>query len=227
MTSPWSRVMLGTAALVLGMVGAAEAESLCRWFGHCRYESPGFRIVVTDKETGDPLADVHALAEWVLNGYEGRNGPLMVQHVTGGPDGVLWFPPWGPVEGPREGVDINTDPAIAVFKPGYKVLRIYNVHPGGEKPRARVRLFRWDGKAFPLEPFRGTAEEWLQELEKAAYPGGGRWSEEQVIRFRDQLLGWRRNIRPEMQELAGKSPEIDRLIKSFEHQLRLLEGLRP
>src|SRR3972149_5902029 len=70
----------------------AEANILCRWFGYCVYESPGFRIAVADRETGRPLADVPGLAEWQMYGPQGRNGPLMVQDAVTGSDGVI--APW-------------------------------------------------------------------------------------------------------------------------------------
>src|SRR5437763_14174874 len=88
----------------------AEANILCKWLGQCWYESPGFRITVGDKETGQPLSDVHALAEWISYGMWGQKGPLMVQEAVSGVNGVLAFPTWGPTRGSRQRLVINQDP---------------------------------------------------------------------------------------------------------------------
>ena len=94
---------------------AVEANILCKWFGRCLYESPGFRFTVVDRETGQPLADVHALSEWVMYGYHGTDGPLMVQDALSGPDGLLAFPAWGPLRGSSAGLVLNQDPVITLF----------------------------------------------------------------------------------------------------------------
>src|SRR6516225_7530377 len=112
-------------------VPPAQANPLCSWFGYCVYQSPGFKITVVDKETGQPLSDVHALAEWISYGMWGQKGPLMVQEAISGADGVLKFPTWGPIRGSRSGLVINTDPGLTLFKVRYKPLRIYNANPLG------------------------------------------------------------------------------------------------
>lgn len=171
----------------------AEASILCKWFGRCFYESPGFRFTVVDRETGQPLADVHALAEWVQYGPYGRNGPLMVQDASSGSDGALSFPAWGPIRGSSAGLVLNHDPAITLFKPEYKVLTIFNV-PGTDET-ARVRGLRQDGETFTLEPFRGSLEEWVEQLRKAAYPGTkGRTFEDQLLEFRVPYLNRMRRV---------------------------------
>jgi hypothetical protein len=59
-----------------------HANVLCRWTGFCLYLSPGFELTAVDAETGQPLPDVYAWAEWVQYGAHGRGGPLMVQDAT-------------------------------------------------------------------------------------------------------------------------------------------------
>ena len=112
---------------------SAEANLLCKWFGRCFYESPGFRIRVVDKETGQPLADVHALAEWASYAVGRENGPFMVQDATSGPDGMLAFPPWGPMRGYRGGLVLNSDPVITLLKPGYRTRVLNNAFPIGAR----------------------------------------------------------------------------------------------
>src|SRR5215475_2848681 len=117
-----SRLVLIVLALLGCLLAGppAEAENFeCTVFGQCFYESPGFRIRVVDKEMGQPLEGVHALAEWQRYGPHGFNGPLMAQDAVSAPDGWLTFPAWGPLRGSASGLVINTDPGITLFKPGY------------------------------------------------------------------------------------------------------------
>jgi hypothetical protein len=151
-------------ATLLLVPGPAAAEVMCDWFFRCLYESPGFRFRVVDGEAKQPLADVHALAEWVMEGYHGRNGPLMVQDAVSGADGWVTFPAWGPTRGYRSGLVLNLDPAITLFKPGYKTLLYQNFYPPGTTETTRVRRFGEDGKDIALEPFRGTPAEWVRTL---------------------------------------------------------------
>lgn len=164
----WWWVIGTLMVLVAGLITSrtAEANLLCKWFGRCLYESPGFRITVVDKLTGEALADVHGLAEWQSYAVGRRDGPLMVQDAVSGPDGVLVFPPWGPIHGYREGLVLNNDPVISLFKPGYRVLIINNAIPTDADETDRVRGLQQDGQRFLLEPFRGTQDDWVEQLKK-------------------------------------------------------------
>lgn len=219
------------AALVLatGLLAPlpAEANLLCKWFGRCLYESPGFRIIVVDKETGQPLADVHALAEWVQHGSHGRAGPLMVQDAVGGPDGVITFPAWGPERGYRLGLKLNLDPAITLFKPGYRTLLIQNAYPPDTTETTRVRHFGQDGQTFRLEPFRGTPGEWVDQLREAAYPATiGGMSDEQLLQFRRSYLDRRRRVWSELETIPRTDRDIANFVRAFEDSFRRLEQLR-
>ena len=203
----------------------AEADVLCKWFGRCLYESPGFRFTVVDKETGQPLADVHALAEWVQYGSHGTDGPLMVQDVVSGPDGLLVFPPWGPIRGSTAGLAIGSNPFLSLFKPGYKVYSTNN-RGGPFDERARVHAFGGDGQMYFLEPFRGTPEEWVQQLKEAAYPNRpGGTSEEQMRQFRDQYMRRRKSVWTELQTLPRSNPDVANFIRAFEDSFRHVEEL--
>lgn len=199
----------------------------CGALGHCPYEGVPFRFTVVDAETGQPLPEVHALAEWVLEGFHGVNGPLMVQDAVGGPDGVIAFPAWGPITGPPSGLRIRLDPAITLFKPGYQVLPIFNSYivESVEKTQTlRVRRFDPDGATFKLERFRGTAEEWLKELQKAAYPGFmGRASAEQIGPYARHYIARIRRVLAERKKIAGVGRELG--IDSLEQNIRELEGM--
>jgi hypothetical protein len=215
------------ASLLLAPAPAA-AEVMCDWFFRCLYESPGFRFRVIDAETKQPLADVHALAEWVLEGSHGRNGPLMVQDAVSSADGWLKFPAWGPLRGSRGGLVLNLDPAITLFKPGYRTRLRQNAYPPEMRETTRVRVFGEDGQDLALEPFRGTSAEWVQQLERAVFPATkGRTSEEQLLPFRVQYLNRVHRVWPEVQRLPQDLADVGRLSRALEADVRLFRGSTP
>jgi hypothetical protein len=181
---------------------------------------------VVDAETKQPLADVFALAEWVLHGPHGRNGPVMVQDAVSGADGWMRFPPWGPAEGYRSGLVLNHDPVITLFRPGYKTRVYQNAYPPGTTETTRLRRFGEDGKDLALQQFRGTAVDWVREIDRAAYPRTkGRTSEAQLAPFGANYLNRTRRIWSEVTKLPQHLPEVDRLSRSIEDDLRFYERL--
>ena len=217
------RRAIGIGLLLAGLAVArpAEANILCRWFGYCVYESPGFRFTVVDKETGRPLADVHALAEWQSYAMWGRNGPLMVQDAVSGRDGLLTFSAWGPIRGYRDGLVLNHDPVITLLKPGYKASIIFNV-PGTDETE-RVRGFREDGQTFGLEPFRGTPDEWVEQLDEVwsgrAFPR----DDEQTLKFRDPYLNRVRRVWAERDTVPERQRSRPGFFGFVERAMRFLE----
>lgn len=213
-------LMLGT---LLG-AESAHAGIMCSWFSRCLYESPGFQIQVVDKETGQPIADVHALAEWVQYGFHGRNGPLMVQDAVSGPDGVLTFPAWGPIRGPRAGLYINSDPVVTLFKPGYKVLLLNNAAPIGTHETDRARGFSLGIQSSALEPIRGTTEELIKDLGNAAYPPTmGRVFDEQIQQFRVPYLNRLLRVQIEAEKLPKGRRDVEHLVWSLGRSKRTFE----
>ncbi len=201
-----------------------EANILCRWFGYCVYESPGFRFTVVDKETGQPLADVHALAEWVQYGYHGTDGPLMVQDVVSGPDGVLVFSPWGPMRGSTAGLAVGYDPFVSLFMAGYRVYETNN-RGGPLDERARVHGFGGNDQTYFLEPFRGTPAEWVEQLKKAAYPvRPGGTTEEQAWQFRGQYLNRIRRVWLEREKVPQQYQKEGQLFWHIERDIKFYEG---
>jgi hypothetical protein len=214
-------------ALLLLVPGPAAAEVMCDWFFRCLYESPGFRFRVVDGETKQPLADVHALAEWVLEGAHGRNGPLMVQDAASGADGSVKFPAWGPTRGPRTGLVLNLDPAITLFKPGYKTRLLQNSYPEDTTETTRVRRFGEDGGDMVLEPFRGKPAEWVEQLRKAVYPATlGRPSEEQLLRFRTSYLNRVQRVWIERDNSPTQYRDPGEFFWHVERDLKFYEGGR-
>ncbi len=70
-----------------------QSDPLCPHIVACEYEAPAFTIRVVDQQTGQPLADVHAIASWVVYGGPRRRGLLMAIEAVSGPDGRLSL--WG------------------------------------------------------------------------------------------------------------------------------------
>jgi len=167
----------------------ADAHLLCSVFAVCPYGSPGFTLTVVDAESNKPMADVYAWAEWVQYGAHGLNGPIMIQEALSGADGSLVFPWWGPRFGYRAGLDIGSDPAVILFKPGYATLIVQN----GERPGMRVtdaiRTFTSNGETVKLQPFRGSIDERVHQLRALAFsPTMGRMSKDQGVKFSAQHL---------------------------------------
>ena len=57
------------------MAVIAQADPVCTPLGHRVYENPALHFRVVDAETLQPLAEVYAVAEWVLEGFHGRTRP--------------------------------------------------------------------------------------------------------------------------------------------------------
>ena len=220
--------LLGLAvcvAAIVFMVGSARADFLCSWLLQCFYESPGFKIRVVDKETGKPLVDVHALAEWVQYGYHGSGALLVAQDAVSGADGMLSFAPWGPTRGSSAGLVLNQDPVITLYKLGYDVILINNA-PGRDE-RARVRGLWQNGQTFALSLFRGNSDERVKQL---LIPGFGLaipGNEETKVLFREPYLNRLRRLSAEKDTLPQKFQNpgqffwhVQRDIKSFEEAKR-------
>src|SRR5262249_48540523 len=106
-------LLLVLIAVLFAALPVAAAQP-CDFVGmRCTFESPAFTFTVVDAETRQPLADVHALAEWESIGTTGRrSGPLVALDAVSASDGGLSFPGWGPLKGSRGGLEIGRDPVI-------------------------------------------------------------------------------------------------------------------
>ncbi len=214
--------LLGVLA-VLVLAREAAADFQCSVLHICYYEGPAFQFRVVDAETRQPLGDVHALAEWVLYGMHGLNGPLLVRDTVSGPDGKIAFPAWGPLRGPVSGLSLDHSPAITLFKAGYKTFLLQNRGvPLGEDQTTRVRTFDYEGKTIALEPFRGTPEEWVEELKKAAWRGWGR-SDNQGLQFRVPYLNRLERVWAERDKLPESYRKPGQTFWHIEREIRFLE----
>lgn len=219
-------VTLLLASLLAPPLALADAQIFCKVFALCWYESPGFHITVADKETGQPLAEVHALAVWLHYGGWGQKPALMALEAVSGSDGVLTFPGWGPLQGSQTGLVPARDPAIGLFKPGFRTLLIYNAgRPPGIKDTTRVRPFWRDGKVFELEPFRGTSEQWVEQLRQAAFnteiSAVSQYHSESI---RDVYLSRWRRVKAEVEKLPQRQKEVEQLLWSLEGNIKVIAG---
>jgi len=217
------------ASLVLTnfvVASPVNANPICNWFHYCVYESPGFKIKVVDKETGKPLADVHALAEWIQYGMYGHHALLMVQEALSGADGILVFPPWGPTQGSSAGLMFHEDPVITLYKRGYDVMIIQNEFTQTDE-RARVRGFAKNGHNFALRLFQGNSDDRIKQLDngfvRLAIPG----NEEMRAKFRDPYLNRLRRLLVEKDTVSQEHQDPGKFFWQVQKAIRYLdEGKR-
>ena len=223
--------LLKTAAMTFMLLAslvppiAAAPEQPCEVVPMpCTFEGLPFKITVIDAETRKPLADVHALAEWQIHGAGGRlNGPLMVLDAASGLDGTLAFPGWGPIDGPVMGLGIGRDPVITLFKSGYKALVINNADPPGTLETQRVRKFYQDGRTYELEPFRGSRDQWLEQLRRVAFGVALPRTDEDSLRFRNAYLTRLRHISADRTKFPAEQQRVGSFFWHVDRGLKLLE----
>ncbi len=223
--------LLKTAAMTFMLLAslvppiAAAPEQPCEVVPMpCTFEGLPFKITVIDAETRKPLADVHALAEWQIHGAGGRlNGPLMVLDAASGLDGTLAFPGWGPIDGPVMGLGIGRDPVITLFKSGYKALVINNADPPGTLETQRVRKFYQDGRMYELEPFRGSPDQWLEQLREVVLGLAVPRSDESTLRFRNAYLKRLMLVSSERTKLPVEHQRPGNFFWHVDRSLKLLE----
>lgn len=213
--------------LALSAPTPAQANALCRWTGLCVYLSSGFTLTVVDAETGKPLPDVYAWAEWVQYGAHGVGGPLMVQDATSNTAGRLDFQRWGPTLGSRAGLVRGTDPAVILFKPGYVTLLIENAVPLGASEQATFRGMSRTGETLRLQPFRGSAAEWVDQLRRLVHPGlSSGVSLHQRDQFRRAYLTRTDVVATELARLPTDLADATRLRAAVERDVRFYRGER-
>jgi hypothetical protein len=211
--------------LALSAPTPAQANALCRWTGLCIYLSPGFTLTVIDAETGKPLPDVYAWAEWVQYGAHGRGGPLMVQDATTNADGRLAFPSWGPTLGSPGGLLLGLDPAVIVFKQGYETLIQENGVPLGADHRAAIRGLSKDKTTLRLRPLRGSTTQQVEQLRQLAHPPlSGGLSERQRDHFRSLYIRRTEIVTAELARLPSDSEDVVSLRSSVERDARFFRG---
>src|SRR5262249_13188247 len=177
-----------------------------------------------DAERRKPLTDVHALAEWQIHGAGGRlNGPLMVLDAASELDGTLAFPGWGPINGPVIGLGIGRAPVIKLFKSGFKAPVINNGDPPGTPETQRVRKFYQDGRAYELEPFRGSPDQWLEQLRRVAFGVAVPRNDETSLQFRNPYLNRLKHVSGERTKFPVEQQRVGSFFWHLDRSLKFLE----
>lgn len=107
---------------------------------------------VIDAETGQPIADVIVVAQWILirkqpNGIV-RVGTLRMVETVTDKDGQYYFWPWGPRFAFTSHL-ASQDPRLLYYKDGYEITSTGNNFWDGESVWI-IRSSDWDGKDIRL-----------------------------------------------------------------------------
>jgi len=221
------RLLVVVLVVLVGLLAptSADAYMLCSLLRICPYMSPGFTMTVVDADSGKPVADVYAWAEWVQYANHGLNGPLMIQEAVSTADGRLVFSWWGPRLGSRAGLNIGSDPAVILFKPGYATLIVYNGERPGMHQTDAIRGGVYRGEAQKLQPFRGSAIEWVTELRRLVHPALTSFvSDEQRDRFRASYLRRLEHVESESSKLSQDITEVSQFRSSLRRDRQFLMG---
>jgi hypothetical protein len=213
-------------ASVLSLTASALGENdrsdpLCPHIVACQYEAPAFTIRVVDQQTGRPLADVHAIASWLV--HDRRRGVLMALEAISGPDGQLAFPAWGPIRSAVAGMVDGRDPIISLFRPGYRAKLIHNATPLEQPFTARVHAFEQAGQSFELVPFQGNTVETLTDLRKARDPfEGATVSDFHPASVKRLFVNRLRLVRGEAAHLPQQDRDVELLLWGIDADMKSL-----
>ena len=130
------------------------------------YSAKPIKATVVDANSGEPLAGVSVVAQWVLHGNGwNRVGDLELMEAVTDVDGSFHFPGWQGKTPPMAGLYRtrlgNADPELVFFKSGYKVRGVGNdLQPERllDANHTWQRYSDWDGKVIKLEKFNGNME---------------------------------------------------------------------
>lgn len=221
----WVTSVLTVWLTIVAASPSEKSDPLCPHIIACKYEAPAFNIRIVEDKTGQPLAEVHAIATWVVYGGPRRRGLLMVLEAVSGPDGVLSFPSWGPIYAAVEGVMPGSDPMISVFRPGYRAQMIHNATPLDLTDTARVRAFDQNGATFRMRPVQDKPADILSELRKARDPFDGTMVSEYDPRaFQNIYLKRLRLVRSEVEGLPHRGPDYETLLWGLNADIHLFDG---
>jgi len=166
MKNIWITIVLGFVYLLMnGCAGWAPY-----------YQIDPIEAQVVDAETGEPIEGANVIAHWqlVVGGLDGpsNSGQLEVKETVTDKDGRFSFdgftrPNLVPLVELRD-----EDPAVIIFKPGYKHLRISNEYPrAGTLSPGIHRTWQWNGKQIGLRRI-GPIDEFIgDQYAEVAYIG--------------------------------------------------------
>lgn len=127
---------------------------------------------VVDADSGEPVEGVVVVAYWGMEKAWAWSvapaGAVAVFEKVTDKNGYYRIPGWGP-RWRKEMMDSYADPAIILFKNGYKPRIIGNMEVGGGSYNGRRAFYRpsmWDGKTVEMKRFTGTPEERIEGMRR-------------------------------------------------------------
>jgi hypothetical protein len=156
------------------------------------YSAKEIRATVVDETTGTPVSSVVVVAHWILRRPGGQGPTLHLAETTTDDTGHFLIPPWGPKLRPPSTRLGSDSPELLLFKSGYIPLSLpskskaslaasfpkyMNLSTRGLRDlisdlgveAEAVHDSVWDGLTIQLEPFTGSADQWLDHLRIVLY----------------------------------------------------------
>lgn len=136
------------------------------------YSAQPIEAWVVDADTKQPIEGVIVAARWKLEyGMEGGYASLLnTLETETDKNGRFYFPAWGPKKIPdglpSEARLKDSDPALELFKSGYRVQALKNDKPIASMSGhgTSLRSFDWNGRKIQLTKLRGTQDEYGYRL---------------------------------------------------------------
>lgn len=128
------------------------------------YSAAPISAWVIEKDSGAPIAGVHVLAAWELQGgLEGGNvvGYVMVMETITSTEGQFSFGSWGPKRHEGAGRVGRGAPWLILFKPGFYPRALGNQR---DPPGSGVMSSAWNEKKIEMTPFEGTVNEYARQF---------------------------------------------------------------
>lgn len=187
---PAARVFVCLLLTTICQACAASAQGLLPPM----YSATEIRATVVSEDTRQPLEGVVVVAQWVLYRASlghGGHGPLLhIAETVTNAQGEFVIAGWGPKLRPPLTQLEHRSPQMLLFKHGYMPTWLHNGGPDdtpdrfdftkftttqinrallyGGKPDKVVQESFWNGRPLQLPTFRGTPEEWFQQLQFVA-----------------------------------------------------------
>ena len=121
------------------------------------------------------------------------------------------------------GLGIGRDPVITLFKSGYKALVINNADPPGTPETQRVRKFYQDGRMYELEPFRGSPDQWLEQLQTVWLGIAVPRRDQDTLQFRKSYLTRLKAISLERNKFALDQRQLESFLWHVDRELKFFD----
>jgi hypothetical protein len=149
----------------------------------------------------------------------------VVQDAFTDASGRLSFSRWGPRRGSRVGLPLGQDPAVILFKAAYTTVLAQNSVPPGSGHHAAIRSFWRGGETLGLKPFRGTAAEWAEQVQRLAYPAvHGSVPDSHRNEFGDVHLRRVGIAIDELNKLPRDTAKVEALLRGLDRSGRFYRG---